>query len=199
MDSNPSADVVTGETSLSVSGPYTLAVLLTWAFPPWSRRDRAYPTTGYAANNVAFRRRRLDATPIPLRTGLRRGNCALHAYRLMRAGATMLRSPQARALHPMLSIRDYYPRLWGAGYNEVIVMILEQRSRGRSISGARAYALHYVTARRCLRLLVRCIAIGRSYPRWWAYLPAALPLALSGLAVSLCGAAAATVSRPVRN
>jgi glycosyltransferase involved in cell wall biosynthesis len=194
MASDPNAEVVAGETSLAVSGPYTLAVLLTWAFPPWSQRDRPYSTTGYAANNVAFRRRRLAETPLPLQTGLRRGNCTLHAHRLVRAGARMLRAPQARALHPMLPFRQYYPRLWGAGYNEAGVMILELRSRGRSIAGARAYALLYVTARRCARLAIRSLAVGWRSPRWWAYMPAALPLAISGLVVSLCGTAAAVVS-----
>jgi glycosyltransferase involved in cell wall biosynthesis len=195
MTSHPDAEVVSGETTVGVSGPYTLAVLLSWAFPPWSQRDRAYPTTGYAANNVAFRRRRLVATPIPLGTGLRRGNCTLHAHQMVRAGVTMLRIPQARAVHPMLPLREYYPRLWGAGYNEAGVMILEQCSRGRSIAGARAYALPYVIARRCLRLLVRSVTVARLYPRWWLLLPAALPLAISGLAASLCGAAAATALR----
>jgi glycosyltransferase involved in cell wall biosynthesis len=194
MGNDSNIEVVAGETSLSVTGPYTLAVLLVWAFPPWSQRDRAYPTTGYAANNVAFRRRRLEVTPIPLGIGLWRGNCTLHARHLVRAGARMLRSPQARALHPTLPFREFYRRLWGAGYNEVRVMILEQCSRGRPTWGAYAFALPYVGVRRSLRLLVRCIAVGRSYPRWWVYLPVALPLAISGLAVSLCGAAAAGVS-----
>lgn len=195
---DPVAEVMSGETSIGVSGPYSLAVLLSWAFPPWSRRDRPYPTSGYAANNVAFRRLRLAATPIPLDTGLRRGNCTLHGYRLARTGAAMLCNPRARAVHPVLAFRDYYPRLWGAGYNEVSVMILEQCSRGRSLSGARAYALQYVSARRCLRLLVRCLSVGRFHPRWWIYLPAALPLALSGLAASLCGVVAGTLSRSAR-
>jgi glycosyltransferase involved in cell wall biosynthesis len=199
MSGDSSAEVVTGETSLSVSGPYTLAVLLAWAFPPWSQRERAYETTGYAANNVAFRRRRLEATPIPLATGLRRGNCTLHAYRLKRAGARMLRNPQARAVHPMLPLREFYPRLWGAGYNDASVMIIEQRSRGRSSWSARGYALPYVAARRCLRLLMRCMTIARRYPRWWALMPAALPLAISGLVVSVGGATAASLSRSARN
>jgi glycosyltransferase involved in cell wall biosynthesis len=34
MFADSNAEVVTGETSLNVSGPYTLAVLLAWAFPP---------------------------------------------------------------------------------------------------------------------------------------------------------------------
>ena len=199
MFTDSSAEVVTGETSLNVSGPYTLAVLLAWAFPPWSQRDRAYETTGYAANNVAFRRRRLEATPIPLAIGLRRGNCTLHAYRLKRAGARMLRSPQARALHPTLPLREFYPRLWGAGYNHASVMIIEQRNRGRSSWSARGYALPFVVTRRCLRLLVRCMTIVRRYPRWWAFMPAALPLAFSGLVVSVCGATAATLTRRERN
>jgi glycosyltransferase involved in cell wall biosynthesis len=197
--SDPSVDVVAGETSLGVSGPYTLAVLLAWAFPPWSRRSRAYSTTSYAANNVAFRRRMLEAIPIPLATGLWRGNCTLHSHRLVRAGAKMLRSPQARALHPTLPFREFYPRLFGAGFNDAGAMILEQRGQGRSEWGARAYALLYVSARRCLRVVARTATVVRSYPRWWAYLPLGWPLAISGLAASLFGTAAASVSWRARN
>jgi len=39
----------------------------------------------------------------------------------------------------------------------------------------------------------------RSYPRLWPYLPLALPLAISGLAASLFGAVAASVSWRARN
>jgi len=197
--SDPSVDVVAGETSLSISGPYTLAVLLAWAFPPWSQRAQPYSTTGYAANNVAFRRRLLDAVPIPLATGLSRGNCTLHSHRLVRAGAKMLRSPRARALHAMLPFRQFYPRLWGAGFNDAGALILDQRSQGRSDWGARAYALRYVSVRRCLRVVTRSVTVVRSYPRWWPYLPLALPLAISGLAASLFGAVAASVSWRARN
>jgi glycosyltransferase involved in cell wall biosynthesis len=196
---DPSVDVVAGETALDVSGPYTLAVLLAWAFPPWSRRARAYPTTSYAANNVAFRRRLLDAIPIPVGTGLWRGNCTLHSHRLLRAGAKMLRSPQAKALHPTLPFREFYPRLWGAGVNDTGAMILEQRSQGRSDWVARVYALMYVSARRSLRVMARSVTVVRSYPRWWAYLPLALPLAISGLAASLLGAAVASASWRARS
>jgi glycosyltransferase involved in cell wall biosynthesis len=196
--SDPDLDLVTGETSLEVSGPYTLAVLLAWAFPPLTRRAHAYATTGYAANNVAFRRRVLDAIPIPVGTGLWRGNCTLHSHRLVRARAKMLRSPQASAIHPMLPFRNFYPRLWGAGFNDTGASILAQRSLGRSNGYARVYALLYVCARRSLRVASRTFAVVSSHPRWLAYLPIALPLAITGLAASFCGAATASVSRRIQ-
>jgi len=96
------------------------------------------------------------------------------------------------------SIREYDPRVWGAGYYEAGVMILELLSRGRSLSRARAFARLYVTARRCLRLWVCCLAVGRRYPRWWAFMPAAWPVAITGLSVPLWDAAAAVVS-PAQN
>jgi glycosyltransferase involved in cell wall biosynthesis len=194
LDGDVRAEVVAGETSLAVSGAYTLAVLLSWAFPPWSQRTRPYATTGYAANNVAFRRQRLLATPIPLETGLRRGNCRLHARRLEHEGVRMLRVPRARAVHPTLPPREYYPRLWGAGFNEARIIGRERRERGGGPVTARLYALCQVSVRRCLRLAARSWTVCRRHPRWWLYLPLAWPLALSGLAVSLCGTLWAVVS-----
>ncbi len=47
--------MVAGEMSLEITGPYKLAIALTYIFPRYSRRSDLQPTGGYFCNNVVFR------------------------------------------------------------------------------------------------------------------------------------------------
>jgi len=98
---NSDIQVVAGETSLSITGPYSLAMALTWPFPPFSDRKELYESSNYLANNVAFRHDFIIRYPIPSEPHIYRGSCAIHAAKLRRLGHRIWRQPQARALHPM--------------------------------------------------------------------------------------------------
>jgi len=93
-------DIVAGETSMTVTGPYSLAMLLTRSFPPFSHRTEPFETNGYAANNVAFRRNTLTRCPIRGELPIYRGNCTVHAAELRRMGHKIWKQPQARTIHP---------------------------------------------------------------------------------------------------
>ncbi len=111
---HPGADVVAGETTTPITGPFSLAVALTFNFPRYSRDDDPSATTAYWANNVAMRRRTLERFPIPDPATVFRGQCRLHARDIVHGGGTILRQPRARGLHaviPPAEILERYRRL----------------------------------------------------------------------------------------
>ena len=58
--------LVAGETSTLISGPYSLAIALTYVFPRFSGETQLAPSAIYWANNVAIRRSLLSALPLPV-------------------------------------------------------------------------------------------------------------------------------------
>ena len=110
--------VVTGETAIDANGPYSLFIQLFWCFPPHSRRRRPFPTRGYPANNVAFRRALLERFPIPAFPRLYRGNCSLHARLLERNGIQTFKAPLAKAIHPIIPPAHAPLRFFMWGHHE---------------------------------------------------------------------------------
>ncbi|MGI0491807.1 glycosyltransferase [Alkalinema pantanalense CENA528] len=96
---NPDVQVVAGETTTNGVGIYRTAMALTYIFPQYSGASELQPVSQYFLNNVAFRRSFLLDNPIPTNLPLYRGNCVLHAQKLLAAGHTIWRNPQARSLH----------------------------------------------------------------------------------------------------
>jgi len=127
VDPQIAADVVTGETSIVLTGFYSYLISLSWCFPPYSNRKSPYRTDGYAANNVSFRRSVLDRTPIPTGLRLYRGNCSLHARELNQQGIDVWKAPGARAGHPTLRFRHLPARYFMWGHHEAKVCLARHR------------------------------------------------------------------------
>lgn len=96
---DPSAGAVAGETTLAVTGPFTLAAALFHFFPRFSMETELAPARGFYMNNVAFRRAVIRDHPIPLGLPVRGGQNVIYARLLDRAGVAIRRQPRARALH----------------------------------------------------------------------------------------------------
>jgi hypothetical protein len=101
--SNPDVQVVGGCSSIEVTGPVSLATLLTWSFPPFPHGLALFRTASYLLNNVAFRRELLDDCPLPTGLSLYRGGCAIHCAELTERGVSIWRQPSARAIHPPIA------------------------------------------------------------------------------------------------
>lgn len=101
FSNNSDIQIIAGETSMAVTGPYSFAMALIWGFPTFSRRKELYESSYYAANNVAFRRDFLMQYPIPRELPIYRQNCAIHADEFRRRGYKIWKQD----LKPGLSIR----------------------------------------------------------------------------------------------
>jgi glycosyltransferase involved in cell wall biosynthesis len=98
---NSDIQIIAGETSMAVTGSYSLAMVLIWAFPPFSHREELYESHDYLANNVAFRRDFLIRYPIPSGIPIYRGNGMIHAAELRRKGYKIWKQPKALNIHPL--------------------------------------------------------------------------------------------------
>lgn len=103
--------VLTGETSIRVTGPYSLAAILTWSFPAFSGRTELYRVPAYNANGTVLRRDVLLACPIPEGMEVYRGNGVIHNLLLRRHGYPIWCQPNARAIHP-LPAEGFLPCVW---------------------------------------------------------------------------------------
>jgi hypothetical protein len=130
VDPQINADVVTGETAIDPTGFQGYFLALAWCFPPYSKRSAPYPTNGYAANNVSFRRTLLEEMPIPTDLRLYRGNCSLHAREIIDRSVTIWKSPTARARHPAMRIAHVPARFFMWGHHEAQVCRARHRDKG---------------------------------------------------------------------
>jgi len=189
----PDIDVVAGETALKVTGPYSLAMMLIWSFPPLSRRQELYPSADYLANNVAFRRAVLRRCPIPLGLPVYRGNGALHARQLRRMGYRIWRQPKARATHPLpgRGPRQFLWRWLVYGHDQLIWE--------RFVPPAVGQVDAWHTLRRSLVALLKLLSLGswkplrrlpvalREDPRRLAWLPGAVGVIALATTCALIG------------
>lgn len=91
--------IVAGETRTRGKGPYGTAMALTYIFPQYSDEKGLVKTYQYFLNNVAFRRDFLLKNQIPAELPLYRGNCAIHACKLLEQGYAIWKQPKAKATH----------------------------------------------------------------------------------------------------
>jgi hypothetical protein len=106
----PGVGAVAGETTIAITGPFTLAAALFYFFPRFSGETAAAPARGFYLNNVAFRREVVQAHPIPFGLPVRGGQNVLYSRILDTAGVRIARQPRACALHappedPWMAIR----------------------------------------------------------------------------------------------
>ena len=173
MDPNLGAEVVTGETSVFLTGFQSYFVALAWCFPLQSDATRPYRTFGYAANNVSFRRTLLERAPLPVHLRLYRGNCSLHARQLTSNGVSIWKAPAARALHPTLPPSHVPARFFMWGHHEARVCIERHAGRRGTLSriAATASAIVSILVRRAAMPFIRWPRLLRQRPGSLVYAP----------------------------
>ena len=194
--------VVTGESTVTVTGPYSLCIAMIWYFPPFSMKHEPYMSDGYAANNVAFRRSLLNRYPIPKVKSLYRGNCTLHARQLLRNNYTIWKQPGSRAVHPILKPSHFLIRFLMSGNHEVVVRrkLKEAAPSGRLATlltdipnGAISMGRRFANPVKRLPLLIKYGGVSTLL-----YLPLALPLIVLTAIAMLIGVLI-TVIKPELN
>jgi hypothetical protein len=189
---NADVQVVAGETSMAIDGPYSLAMALTYIFPPFSRDNRLRGASSYFCNNVAFRRDFLLRRPLPDGLPVYRGNCVVHARALRRSGETIWRQPRARATHaPPDGPRELFWRFLLLG-DDALALARLSRSRperpGRMVDRLReALSCLRIAAGKSASALLRAGPVLAEDPRRLAHVPAALPIAAASLLLFQAG------------
>ena len=182
-------NVVTGETTTPIDGPYGLALALTYVFPRFSDEREVTPAQWYWANNVAFSRSCFERTPLPPDLPLGRGQNIVHARLLQRSQETVWREPRARAMHALPQPSELISRFVLFGHDVVTL------ARLVGDRGGREYRLGVEPNARPIgrsqHFLQRARAVFGEEPRRLIYLPLALPVVLVCMAAYLAGMAKA--------
>ncbi len=190
---NPGLAVLTGETSVRITGPHSLATILTWSFPAFSRRTRLYQVAAYNANGAVLRRDVLLACPIPDRMAVYRGNGAVHNVLLRQRGYIIWCQPEARVTHPMPA-EGLIPCVWRwllYGHDQLLTeQVVYERRLGSGwlawgLGGAVGFLkILSLVSWKPLRRLPRTLA---EDPRRVCWLPAAAVVLLSTTLIALAG------------
>jgi Glycosyl transferase family 2 len=177
--------IVSGETTTPIEGPYGLGIALTFVFPRYSHEHDLTPALWYWANNVAVRRSFFEQIPLPSHLPLYRGQNVVHASLLRESQQTIWREPRARALHQLPLRSELISRYVLFGYDMVTLAKLVGDRRGRFYRrgmepGARPIgrAHHFVQ---------RARSVFAEDPRRLGYLPAALPVVVVCVASYIAG------------
>jgi hypothetical protein len=170
----PEVEIVGGETTTPIRGPYSLAVALTFVFPRFSGEQDLVPSPTYWANNVAIRRTVLAGAPIPDPAALYRGQNILHSLDLSRSGRTIWRQPRARAQHIVLAPKTIVRRYLTLGRDSRSVARLTRDVSGRPYLAA--MAPDESGDRRLRKLAGRARQVARTTPLEMVWLPLALPV-----------------------
>ncbi|MGJ3249860.1 MAG: glycosyltransferase [Elainellaceae cyanobacterium] len=179
-----SVQVIGGETSMAIKGPYSLAMAMTYIFPPFSRKPGLYESSGYFCNNVAFRREFLMQHPIPSKLPIYRGNCSAHSSNLKNLGYTIWRQPQSRATHaPPENLFHFFWRFLLMGSDDWLMGRKSQDLNTVSKKSTSAQLLF----NRFHKAFRRGRTILREKPSRLIYLPLALPIAIASLLLMCIG------------
>ena len=186
---SPEVEFLCGETSYAVSGPYSLALLLTFYFPPFSGKSKIRPCRGYAANNFAIRRNLLARLPIPTGLGLYRGNCQIHAEKMRQAGVTIWRQPKARGIHPVLRPTLFLQRFFLAGHHAWKAYLHYMRLNSARDPQTIKYLCKAIElcGRQVILPILRLPAALKRHPSRLMMLPLALPIILATIIVYFMG------------
>jgi len=95
----PEVGAVAGETTIQITGPFTLSAALFYFFPRFSGDRDPAPARGMYFNNVAIRRQTLATCPINLGLQLRGGQNVIYSRQLTTANIQILRQPLAQCEH----------------------------------------------------------------------------------------------------
>ena len=193
FNSNERIQIVSGETAMTITGSYSLAIALIWGFPTFSRRLDIYEVRHYAANNVAFRRDFLSQHPIPSDVTYYRGNCAMHAVQFRELGHKIWKQDRAITIHPLPAIgfSEFFWRLLVMGPDWLQWNRVSSESERGQRWMARSYQDLLRFARVVLRWLLRPVLklprALREDPRRIIFLPLAIPIILSGIIIFISG------------
>jgi hypothetical protein len=181
----PEAQIVGGETTTPIRGPYSLAFALTFNFPRFSGERALAPCPMYWANNVAIRRTLIEHAPIPDPAALYRGQNLVHGAQLARRGLTIWRQPTARAVHIVVPPAEVARRYMILGRDSATLARLGRDRSGRS--PLVAMPPDRSEDGQIAKLLARVRQVIRANPRHGALLPLAAPIVASLAACYVAG------------
>jgi glycosyltransferase involved in cell wall biosynthesis len=177
--------IVSGETTTPIDGPYGLAISLTFVFPRFSHEHELAPALWYWANNVAVRRSLFEQIPLPAHLPLYRGQNVVHANLLREAQQKIWRQPRARAHHQLPLPSELISRYVLFGDDMVTLARLVDDRSGRYYRrgmepGARPIGRARHFAQRARSVLVE-------QPRRVFYLPLAAPVMIVCVGAYIAG------------
>ena len=181
----PDADLIAGETTTPIEGPYSLAFGLTFNFPRLTGEKHLSPSSTYWANNVAARRVTMERIPLPDPNELFRGQNLVHTNLLVTESGVILRQPLARAWHAVLPPSEIIQRYFKLGRDAATIRQITTRDSGRPYLGAMAPDRSGTSV--AGRLSDRLSQVARNQPFALLWLPLALPIAAVMGAAYLCG------------
>lgn len=182
--------VVTGETALQVTGPYSLAAAIFWVFPGYSG-ERAPAPARYYAHPTAIRRAALARCPLPRGLPLLRGQGVIHALALRAAGYRIWRHPQVRVRHPVPPPLNLVARFFAQGCDSRTMARLVNDRSNRSLRGFYVPVDRRVGRVRHLAARARMALADR---RRLLMLPAALPIGAGLVLAYAAGRVAARIA-----
>jgi hypothetical protein len=175
----PDADIIAGETTTPITGPYSLAYALTFNFPRLTNETELAPSTTYWANNCAARRTTMAGIPLPDPAELYRGQNLVHTMRLLRNSAVILRQPRAKGWHAVIPATEVVQRYFRLGRDAASVRSITALESGAAYLGAMAPDRAGAVGRVAGRLR----QVAQTQPAWLLLLPLALPVMIvTGLA-----------------
>ncbi|MGF1456971.1 MAG: glycosyltransferase family 2 protein [Alphaproteobacteria bacterium] len=174
FENDPEAEIVAGESTIDITGPYSLAIALTYIFPRFSCETRPTPSPAYWANNVAMRRSLLNRTPPPRPDNVFRGDSHLYSAALRRAGVAIWRAPGARAHHARPTLSEWPRRYFNLGRDASLLARMTRQVDGAAYRGDMARDADAQS--QAGKLLNRFRTIAARDPVQLIHLPLALPL-----------------------
>jgi hypothetical protein len=134
----PDADIIAGETTTPITGPYSLAFALTFNFPRLTNETELVPSTTYWANNCAARRTTMSEIPLPDPVEVYRGQNLVHTMRLLRSSAVIFRQPGAKGWHAVIPPSEVIRRYFRLGCDAAWLRSITARESGAAYLGAMA-------------------------------------------------------------
>lgn len=181
----PDADLIAGETTTPITGPYSLAFALTFNFPRLTGEKELSPSSTYWANNVAAKRATLERIPLPDPSELFRGQNLVHTNRILANSGVILRQPLARAWHAVLPPSEILQRYFKLGRDASAIRTITAMDTGSPYLGAMAPDRSGTGV--VGRIIDRLAQVSRTQPAAFLWLPLALPVLAAMGVTYMCG------------
>lgn len=178
--------IVAGETKTRRNGPYGTAMALTYIFPQHTGEKTLTPTAQYFLNNVAFRREFLLQHPIPTDLPFYRGNCVIHADNLRASGYAIWKQSQAKATHaPPNGLSHFFWRFLLIGHDYYWQNRLREKANSALQASDRDSMAGLEGKLKIFSQRVK--GMTAEDPRQFIYLPLAIPIVITALALIFAG------------
>ena len=191
--------LLAGETSMAIKGPYELAMALVYIFPRHTGGDSIARAGEYFCNNVSFKRELIEQFPIPGTLPMYRGNCVIHAHQLAADRRQIWQQPKARAMHaPPNGLAHFVSRFLMLGYDGLCVSRFAAKPTELGMEAPMRPLRDFAVAGMLLldKLKTAVVRLGqvlREDIRYALYLPVALPIGLVAIALYAVGLSIAYV------